>query len=117
MPDPIHLKLDRLGDVVTDEFEPGMTNPAGDVGLTPCEVVVEADHLITGLHQTVDQVGAKEAGTASDEVDLHPQGVSSFSTIAATGASATVASSACCCNGFKRTWPLLTSSSPKTRAH
>ena len=95
MPDPVHLQLDRFGDVVADEFETGMANPARDVGLTSGEVVVEANHLITGLHKTVDQVGAKEAGTASDEVDLHPQGVSSLSTIAVTGASATVDSSAC----------------------
>ena len=60
MPDPIHLELDWFRDVVTNEFEAGMTNPARDVGLTPREVVVEADHLITGLHQTVDQVGARK---------------------------------------------------------
>ena len=83
------------------------------LALTAREVVVEADHLITGLHQPVDQMGAQEAGTTSDEVDLHPQGVSSFSTIAATGASATVDSSACCCNGFSRTSPRSASSSPK----
>ena len=95
MPDPIHLELDRFRDVVADEFETGMANPARDVGLAPCEVVVETDHLIARLHQTVDQMGAKETSTASDEVDLHPQGVSSLSTIADTGAIATVHSSAC----------------------
>ena len=95
MPDPIHLELDRFGDIVADEFETGMANPARDVGLAPCEVVVETDHLIAALHQPVDQMGAEKAGTASDEMDLHPQGVSSLSTIADTGAIATVHSSAC----------------------
>ena len=95
MPDPVHLQLDRFGDVVADEFETGMANPARDVGLTSGEVVVEADHLFTGFHQPVDQVRAKEAGSAGDEMDLHPQGVSSLSTIADTGAIATVHSSAC----------------------
>ena len=75
MPDPVDLQLDRLDDIVTDELEAGMANPARDVGLTPGEVVVHTDHLITGLHQSVDQVRAKETGTAGDEVDLHPQGV------------------------------------------
>ena len=56
---------------MADEFEPWMANPARDVGLTTREIVVEADHLITGLHQTVDQVGAEEAGTSGDEVDQH----------------------------------------------
>ena len=95
MPDPIHLQLDRFGDIVTNEFEAGMANPTRDVGLSPREVIVQADHLIAGLHQPVDQMGAKKAGTASDEVDLHPQGVSSLSTIADTGAMAMVDSSAC----------------------
>ena len=44
----------------------------GDVGLAPSEEVIEADNLISGLHQPVDQMGAEEAGTSSDEVDLHP---------------------------------------------
>ena len=73
MPDPVHLELDRFGDVVTDEFKPGMANPAHDVGLAPSEIVVEADHLITDLHQTVDQVRAEEAGTSSDEVNQHEE--------------------------------------------
>ena len=71
MPDPVHLQLDRFGDVVTDELKTRMANPAGDVGLTPSEVVVEADHFIPALHQPVDQVGAEEAGTSGDEVDQH----------------------------------------------
>ena len=72
MPDPVHLKFDRFGDVVADEFETGMADPARDVGLATREVVVETDHLIAALHQPVDQMGAEEAGTSSDEVDLHP---------------------------------------------
>ena len=95
MPDPIHLKLDRFRDVVADEFETGMADPTRNVGLTSCEVIVQADHFIACLHEAINQVGAKEASTASDEVDLHPQGVSSLSTIADTGAIATVHSSAC----------------------
>ena len=95
MPDPIHLKLDRFCDVVTDEFETGMADPTCNVGLASCEVVVQADHFIAVLHEAINQVGAKEARTASDEVDLHPQEVRSVSTIADTGVSATVDSSAC----------------------
>ena len=72
MPDPIHLKLDRLRDVVADEFETGMADPARNVGFTAGEVIIETDHLIAVLHQPVDQMGAEETGTSSDEVDLHP---------------------------------------------
>ena len=72
MPDAIHLKLDRLRDVVADEFETGMTDPTRNVGFTAGEVIIETDHLIAILHQPVDQMGAEEAGPSSDEVDLHP---------------------------------------------
>merc|ERR1712070_47642 len=93
-----------------------MADPTRNVGLASCEVIVQADHFIAGLHEAINQVGAKEAGTASDEVDLHPQGVSSLSTIADTGASATVDSSACWFNAFRRTSPRSASSSPTTKA-
>ena len=69
-----HLQLDRFGDVVTNKFEAWMANPARDVDLSPREVVVQADHLIAGLHQPIDQMGAEKAGPSSDEVDLHPRG-------------------------------------------
>ena len=93
MPDPIHLQLDRFRDVVADELKSGMSNPARDVGLASGEIVVETDHFIAILHQAVDQVGAEKAGTASDEVDLHTQGLSSLSKIPNTGDNATLITS------------------------
>ena len=69
MPDPIHLQLDRFGDIVADEFETRMADPARNVGLPAGEVIVETDHLIAALHQPVDKMGAEEAGTSSDEVN------------------------------------------------
>ena len=71
MPDPIHLQLDRFGDIVADEFETRMADPARNVGLPAGEVIVETDHLIAAFHQPVDQMGAEETGTSSDEVDQH----------------------------------------------
>ena len=69
MPDPIHLQLDRFGDIVAYKFETGMADPARNVGLPAGEVIVKTDHLIAAFHQPVDQMGAEEAGTSSDEVD------------------------------------------------
>ena len=43
-----------------------MTDPPSDVGLAPSEVVVEADHLLPGLHEPIDQVGAKKTSAACD---------------------------------------------------
>ena len=116
MPDPVHLQLDWFRDVVADEFKTGVANPASDIGFGSCEVVVKADHFITGFHQPIDQMGAEEPGTSSHEVNLHTQGVRSASTIAGTGAIAMVDSSAFSFNGFKRTSPRSASSSPSTRA-
>ena len=95
MPDPIHLQLDRFGDVVTYQFETRMANPAHNIGFASSEVVVEADHFLASLHQAVNQMGAKEAGTSGNKVNPHIQEVISLSTIAATGASAMMNSSDC----------------------
>ena len=69
MPNPIHLQLDRFCDVVADEFETGMTDPTRNVGFTASEVIIKTDHLIAVLHQTVDQMGAEEAGTSGNEMN------------------------------------------------
>ena len=69
MPDPVHLQLDRLGDVVTDQLETRMANPTGDVGLAPGEVVIETNHLVARVHQAINQMGAEEAGTAGNEMN------------------------------------------------
>ena len=71
MPDPIHLQLDRLGHVMTDQLKARVTDPTGDVAFATREVVVEADHLLTRLHQPVDQVGPEESSTTGDEVNPH----------------------------------------------
>jgi hypothetical protein len=64
MPDAIHLKLDRLGDVVADQFKARVVDPAIDVALSTGEVVIETNHLFTGVHQPINQVRAKEASSS-----------------------------------------------------
>ena len=68
VPDAVHLQADRLGHVVADQFEIGVADPLGQIGLAPREVVVEADHLFTSRHQPVHQVGTDKAGAAGDQV-------------------------------------------------
>ena len=68
MPDPVHLNPQRFRYVVADQLKARMADPLGDVGLAAGEVVVEADHLLTALHQPVQQMGAEEAGTTGDQV-------------------------------------------------
>ena len=72
MPDAITLQLNRIGDVVTNQFKIGVTDPLGDVALSPCEVVIEADHLLPGLHQAINQMGANKASPSSHQVDQRP---------------------------------------------
>ena len=117
MPDPIHLQLDRLGDVVADELETGMTDPMGNVGLAPGEIVVEADHLLPGLHQPVDQMGAKKAGTACNQIAREGSGhlLSSGRDFGARptraqgscGVRGSAAASQARCGLFRRTQPAL----------
>ena len=76
VPDAIHLQADRFGHIVADQLKAGMADPLGDVGLAAGEVVVEADHLLAGLHQPIHQVGAHETGATGDEI-AHPLSTSS----------------------------------------
>lgn len=45
------------------DFEIWMTNPVGDVHLGACEVVVDADNIVTHDHQAVYQMGSDETST------------------------------------------------------
>ena len=56
MPDAVAFQPNRIGDVVPDQFKAGMTNPLSDVALASREVVVEANHLLPGLHQAINQM-------------------------------------------------------------
>jgi hypothetical protein len=66
MPNAIHLKLDGLCDVVADQLKAWVTNPAIDIAFTTSEVIVEANHLFTGVHQPINQVRAKKTSSSSD---------------------------------------------------
>ena len=56
MPDAITFEPNRIGDVMPDQFKPGMTDPLGDVAFASREVVVQADHFLPGLHQAINQM-------------------------------------------------------------
>ena len=56
MPDAITFEPNWIGDVVPDQFKPGMTDPLADVAFAASEVVVEANHLLPGLHQAINQM-------------------------------------------------------------
>ena len=68
MPDAVHLDPQRFRHVVSDQLKARMADPLGDVGLATGEVVVEADHLFTGLHQPVHQMGTEETGTPGAQI-------------------------------------------------
>ena len=67
MPDPVHLQLDRLGDVVADQLKAWVADPLGDVGLTAREEVVEADDVVAALDEVGAEVGADKARSARDD--------------------------------------------------
>lgn len=68
VPDAVDLKANRFGDVVADQLKVGMADPAADVVHAAGEVVVEANHLLSCMHETIHQVGADEDGAAGDKV-------------------------------------------------
>ena len=69
MPDAIALEPNRIGDVMPDQFKPGMTDPLGDIAFASREVVVQADHLLPGLHQAINQMGAHKTSPSSHQID------------------------------------------------
>ena len=72
----VDFELDRLGDVV-DELEAGVIPPLAHVGLTAGEGVVETEHLLTGLHQAVDEMGT-ENQRHRHQVRIGPVGIGSM---------------------------------------
>ena len=59
-----------LNDVVSDHFKVGVTNPVGNGGSGTGEEVVQDGDFVTEEHQSVDQVGTDETGTAGNENSL-----------------------------------------------
>ena len=56
VPDPVDFQLDGLGDVMADQLKMGMANPLADIVFAASEVVIQAQHLITLMHQAIHQV-------------------------------------------------------------
>ena len=72
MPDAVTFQPNRIGNVVSDQFKPWMTDPLADVAFAASEVVVEANHLLPGLHQAINQMGANKASPSSHQIDQRP---------------------------------------------
>jgi hypothetical protein len=66
VPDSVDFQSDWFGDVVADQFKAMVANPLGYIGLTTREVVVKANYFLACLHEAINEMRAKEAGTASD---------------------------------------------------
>ena len=64
MVDLIDFEQERLDDVVSDELEPWVTEMVHHVLFPSGEEVIDHDHAIASLHQTVHQVGPNETGPA-----------------------------------------------------
>ena len=72
MPDAVTFQLNRISNVVPDQFKSGMTDPLADVAFAASEVVVEANDLLPGLHQAINQMGAHKTSSSSHQVDQRP---------------------------------------------
>jgi hypothetical protein len=65
--DAVDLKLEGVDHVMTDELEARITQKVLDVGFPTREEVVEADHLMTLLNQSITEMGTKESSTTGNE--------------------------------------------------
>ena len=75
MPDAITFEPNRIGNVMPDQLKPGMTDPLGDIAFASREVVVQADHLLPGLHQAINQMGSDKTGSSSHQIDQRSMSV------------------------------------------
>lgn len=66
----VDFNHEGLNDVVSDHFKVGVTNPVGNGGSGTGEEVVQNGDFVTEEHQSVDQVGTDETGTAGHEDSL-----------------------------------------------
>ena len=74
MPNSVHLKFDRLGHVMTDQLKAGMAHPLRNIRLSPREVIVQTDHLFSGFHQAIAEMGAQKTGTSCEQIALYSSG-------------------------------------------
>jgi hypothetical protein len=62
----IHLQPDRLNHIVPHQIKIRPVEQMRDVGLLACEKIVQADHIVFKLDQTLAQVRTQKAGAARD---------------------------------------------------
>ena len=63
----IALQKDGLDDVVADDLEVWLADVVLDVLLGPGEEVVQAHHVVSALHEVIDEVRAHETGAAGHQ--------------------------------------------------
>ena len=68
--DLVHFEPERVDDVVADELEVAPAEQMGDVRLLAGEEVVDADHVVAGVDESLAEVAAEEAGPAGNENPL-----------------------------------------------
>ena len=75
MPDAITFEPKRIGNVMPDQLKPGMTEPLGDIAFASREIVIKTDHLLPGLHQAINQMGADKTSPSSHQIDQRSMSV------------------------------------------
>ena len=63
----IHLDIEREGHIMTHHLVPGVAMQMVDVAFGAGEIIVDTDHLVPLIQQTVGQMRADKAGPASDQ--------------------------------------------------
>ena len=69
--DLVGLDIDRVDNVVADQFEPRVTEKVADIVLVSSEEVVEADDFVTAFDEAIAEMRTEKSGSAGDKNGLH----------------------------------------------
>ena len=74
--DAIYFNQHRLDDIVAHELEVAVVQQGCDVLTTSGKEVVEAEHLVSLVQESLAEMGANKAGAASDQCSHGAEGYS-----------------------------------------
>jgi hypothetical protein len=67
----IRFHIERMNNVVSNQFKSGMTDQMANIVFATCEKIIDADDFISTFDQSVAQVTSKKSGTACHQNSFH----------------------------------------------
>ena len=67
----VYLGMERLGNIVPDQFEPWIAHQMNNIPLGTCKEIIQAENLIALVNQTAAKMGSDKSGPSGNEDSLH----------------------------------------------